>query len=260
VAALESGIPDANTLREGLLKIPRPDWTIEYSAAEAQATTFLTAAKNSAGTHPFTVHLSRSVEFLAPEGALSVPQVSYRGSIHYRVAGMERTVALDDHPQLIATVIPLIEEQLQEPTVRDKKIARIEKEAKAYASAIDRIMETLSRPDIKEARSPLQGRLRDFLVRDAESVLRTWEGEGYHWEMASVQRAFLFSLTSGEAISLARINIMWCDEHNNRESEEAVLLVALTNDKSKRLTKIMQQDHSSKPKALREAVWKLTEE
>lgn len=260
VAALESGIPDANTLREGLLKIPRPDWTIEYSTAEAQANTFLTATRNSAGTHPFTVHLTRSVGFLAPEGTLSTPQISYRGSIHYCVARMERAVFLDDHPQLLATVIPLIEQQLQEPSVRDHKISCIENEAKACASTIERLIKTLSQPDIKEFRSTIEGHLCNFLVEAGGAVLRTWKGEGYHWEMGSVQRAFLFSPPSGEAISLARINILWCDAYGNQEREEAVLLVVLTTDRSKRLAKILLEDGFSDPHALRKAVWTLTVE
>lgn len=49
----------------------------------------------------------------------------------YSVGRMARTVNRVDHPQLLATVIPLNKKQLLETSVCDEKLTGIEQQAKA---------------------------------------------------------------------------------------------------------------------------------
>jgi hypothetical protein len=260
IAALESGIPDAATLLKGFMKVPLPDWTTEDSSSETRITTKIGASKNCAGTHPFTIRLARSTEYMGPDGILNVPETTYRGSIQYTIGGLERHVILDTQPNLIATVISTLEERLLEPSVRETRAARLGEEAERYAESVQWIKEALTRPDAREARSPLHDTLCQFIHREADEILHGWNGDGYSWELENIRRAFLFSFPSGEALALARLNIVWCDEHGNRDPEQAVLVVASPHQTSSRFSILLLDGSRSVPESLRKAMWALTKE
>ena len=260
ITALESGIPDAATLLEGFLKVPFPDWTSEYSSSETRATTKINASKNTAGTHPFTIRLVRSMDYMGPAGMLGAPETTYRGSIHYTIGDLQRDVILDTQPHLLGTVISNLEERLLEPSVRETRVARIGQEAERYAASIQWVMEALARPDAREVRSPLHEPLCQFIHRDTDVILRGWNGGGYSFEMESIRRAFLFSFPSGESVALARLNIVWCDEHGNRDPEQAVLVVATQHQNAPRFSKLLLNDSISVPEPLRKAMWAMTKE